>query len=310
MAAVCIALLGWPGEAAARCFELLGQGATAHRAGDLDAAEATLREGLGIEACRGPSIGPLLRFSLGQVLLDRAEATPERACDAVVEFAAARDATDSDVSKAADERLAEARAACRAARRPVTPPPTPMPLPEPPSPFTFGPQVGGGISGLALGRFVEGEVRLGAALELGVALAYRLTPEFSVLLDPAVTFAGLSYARSTPTGEQSAEWRWTTVEGTVGAAWHPLGGALSVMAGARVGGLIEATESAASSEASIDMAPLLVDAVLGGAWGWAVSKTQIRASLRGGLGLLRLNPSDDPAGLHGYRLALSVAALF
>lgn len=307
-AAVCIALIGWPGEAAARCFELLGQGATAHRAGDLDAAEATLREGLGIEACRGPSIGPLLRFSLGQVLLDRAKAAPGRACDAVVEFAAARDATDRDVSKAADERLAEAQAACRAARR-IAVKPT-APAPEPPSRFTFGPQVGGGISGLALGRFAEGEVTIGPALELGVAFAYRLTPEFSVLLDPAVTYAGLDYARSTPDGEQSADWRWTIVEGTVGAGWHPFGGALSVMVGARLGGVVEASEATASAEAPIDMAAFLADGVLGGAWTWKVSKTHIRASLRGSLGLLRLNPSDDPAGLHGYRIGLGVAALF
>jgi len=111
---VCLAAA--PTASAATCFERLEKGALAQVAGDHETAEQVFRQALEVEACRAPPLGPLLRFSLGRILVDGADHSPERACEAEVHLSVARDADDANVAQGAAAVLSEARAICLKAR--------------------------------------------------------------------------------------------------------------------------------------------------------------------------------------------------
>ena len=174
-----------------RCFDLLEAGASAQRAGDIGEAEQRFREALAIDACRAPTVGPLLYFSLGNLLVARAHAAPHLGCEAQRHLEVAADADNPDVAQAAGEALATASARCLKSqvaeeqkRQPegdaqtpalqIVDAPTPLPAAppqraaepstvddlrdEPPAAQAEAPDVAAGPSGWSFGPRVEGGV--------------------------------------------------------------------------------------------------------------------------------------------------------
>lgn len=316
----------------ARADVCLLPGSEAYRKGDIERAIRIYRSALTLDECRTPELQPLVRFSLGQALLQAAEQSPAAACDAQQELRMAADlTTDSQIGRAATQAAEQAATRCAMVRRQALPLAPAEPDTHPSGSKATSPLIEGneGTRALTLGARLEvGAARLGwfdsTAVEVqpgvflrgGGIIEWRLG-RLALRAEPGVAWQTVGYdlvASDEIARPESGVWRWLGVDLAV-LARHTIGLGLDGCVGASIAALVEATDSASwfgepRRSLGEGSRSYKADIIIGIGYIWSLADVDLRLEARLTHGVHGVNVGSDDSALVPQRLGLGLEAIY